>query len=113
MYGTNLELITLQCCVCKRWTALRVDNDALDSPRAWRRVRPARLRRPQRQAIFKRCGKRTVPRLLGRLCVLLETAVPERQTGLLVAARKKNRLDSGWFGNNSSRNLSRRCFVSS
>ena len=30
MYGKNLELITMQCCVCKRWVALRLDNEDLD-----------------------------------------------------------------------------------
>jgi hypothetical protein len=30
MYGENLELITMRCCVCKRWFALRVDKDDLD-----------------------------------------------------------------------------------
>ena len=30
MYGTNLQLITLQCCVCQQWVALRVDPDDLD-----------------------------------------------------------------------------------
>jgi hypothetical protein len=30
MYGQNLELITMQCCVCNRWFALRVDKDDLD-----------------------------------------------------------------------------------
>jgi hypothetical protein len=29
MYGENLELITRQCCVCRRWFALRVDKDDL------------------------------------------------------------------------------------
>jgi hypothetical protein len=27
MHGTNLELIVLRCCVCRRWVALRVDLD--------------------------------------------------------------------------------------
>lgn len=30
MYGEKLELITLQCCVCKQWIALRVDKDDVD-----------------------------------------------------------------------------------
>ncbi len=30
MHGKNLELITMQCCVCERWFALRVDRDDLD-----------------------------------------------------------------------------------
>ena len=30
MYGTNLELIVLRCCVCRRWVALRVDPDDLE-----------------------------------------------------------------------------------
>lgn len=29
MHGSNRELITVQCCVCKRWVALRVDKDDL------------------------------------------------------------------------------------
>lgn len=33
MYGEKLELITLQCCVCKQWVALRVDKDDLDRHR--------------------------------------------------------------------------------
>jgi len=27
MYGTNLQLMVLRCCVCRRWVALRVDPD--------------------------------------------------------------------------------------
>ena len=30
MFGEKLELITLRCCVCKTWHALRVDRDDLD-----------------------------------------------------------------------------------
>jgi hypothetical protein len=30
MYGENLDLITMRCCVCKTWFALRVDKDDLD-----------------------------------------------------------------------------------
>jgi hypothetical protein len=29
VYGTNLQLITKQCCVCRAWVALRVDPDDL------------------------------------------------------------------------------------
>ncbi len=29
MYGEKLELITLRCCVCKQWVALRVDPEDL------------------------------------------------------------------------------------
>ena len=29
MFGTNRELTTVQCCVCKRFIALRVDRDDL------------------------------------------------------------------------------------
>jgi hypothetical protein len=32
MYGENLDLITMRCCVCKTWLALRVDKDDLDRP---------------------------------------------------------------------------------
>ena len=27
MHGSNLQLIVLRCCVCRRWVALRVDPD--------------------------------------------------------------------------------------
>ena len=30
MYGTNLQLIVLRCCVCRKWIALRVDPDDLE-----------------------------------------------------------------------------------
>lgn len=30
VFGEKLELMTLQCCVCKQWVALRVDRDDLD-----------------------------------------------------------------------------------
>lgn len=30
MYGTNLQLVTRQCCVCQQWIALRVDPDDLE-----------------------------------------------------------------------------------
>jgi len=30
MFGEKLELITVRCCVCKTWFALRVDPDDLD-----------------------------------------------------------------------------------
>jgi hypothetical protein len=30
MYGQNLALVTMQCRVCKRWFALRIDQDDLD-----------------------------------------------------------------------------------
>ena len=30
MHGENRELITMQCCVCKRWVALRLDKEDLD-----------------------------------------------------------------------------------
>jgi hypothetical protein len=33
MHGQNLELITMQCCVCKRWFALRVDKEDLSRHR--------------------------------------------------------------------------------
>ena len=29
MFGEKLDLITLQCCVCFKWTALRVDLEDL------------------------------------------------------------------------------------
>jgi hypothetical protein len=29
MFGEQRELMTLQCCVCKKWTALRVDRGDL------------------------------------------------------------------------------------
>lgn len=29
MYGTNLQVIALRCCVCRQWVALRVDMDDL------------------------------------------------------------------------------------
>ena len=29
MYGQNLALVTMQCRLCKRWYALRVDKDDL------------------------------------------------------------------------------------
>jgi len=31
MYGTNLQLIVLRCCVCRRWFALHVDPDDLNA----------------------------------------------------------------------------------
>lgn len=31
MFGENLELITKQCCVCKKMIVLRVDRDDLDN----------------------------------------------------------------------------------
>jgi hypothetical protein len=31
MYGTNLQLVVLRCCVCRRWVALRVDPDDLNA----------------------------------------------------------------------------------
>jgi hypothetical protein len=34
MFGEKLQLITKQCCVCKKWTALRVDPDDLE--RHWK-----------------------------------------------------------------------------
>ena len=27
MFGENLQLITIQCCVCKKWVAMRVDPE--------------------------------------------------------------------------------------
>ena len=30
MHGTNLQLIVLRCCVCRKWIALRVDPDDLE-----------------------------------------------------------------------------------
>lgn len=33
MFGEKLELIAMQCCVCKKMTALRVDPDDLDRHR--------------------------------------------------------------------------------
>ena len=33
MFGEKLQLITKQCCVCKKWTALRVDPDDLERHR--------------------------------------------------------------------------------
>jgi hypothetical protein len=30
MYGTNLQVIALRCCVCRQWVALRVDPDDLE-----------------------------------------------------------------------------------
>jgi hypothetical protein len=30
VYAEKLDLITLQCCVCKKFVALRVDRDDLD-----------------------------------------------------------------------------------
>ena len=30
MLGQKLKLITLLCCVCQKWTALRVDSDDLE-----------------------------------------------------------------------------------
>jgi hypothetical protein len=30
MYGTNLQLVTKQCCVCHKWIALWVDPDDLE-----------------------------------------------------------------------------------
>ena len=29
MFGEKLRLITLQCCICRKWTALRVDPEDL------------------------------------------------------------------------------------
>ncbi|MBZ5658217.1 MAG: hypothetical protein LAO56_23395 [Acidobacteriia bacterium] len=29
MHGQNRQLITIQCCVCKTWVALRLDKDDL------------------------------------------------------------------------------------
>lgn len=31
MFGENLQLITIQCCVCKKWVAMRVDPEDLAS----------------------------------------------------------------------------------
>jgi hypothetical protein len=31
MHGTNLQLIVLRCCVCRRWVALRADIDDLNA----------------------------------------------------------------------------------
>ena len=33
MYGQNLALVTMQCRVCKRWFALRLDKDDLSRHR--------------------------------------------------------------------------------
>ncbi len=30
MFGENLKLMTLQCCTCQKWTALRVDPEDLE-----------------------------------------------------------------------------------
>ena len=30
MYGINLQVIALRCCVCRKWVALRVDPDDLE-----------------------------------------------------------------------------------
>jgi hypothetical protein len=30
MFGEKLELITMQCCVCRTWFAVSVDRDDLD-----------------------------------------------------------------------------------
>jgi hypothetical protein len=48
MYGEKLELITLQCCVCKQWVALRVDKDDLDRHRCGVFVQHAFVRRDGR-----------------------------------------------------------------
>jgi hypothetical protein len=41
MFGEKPELITKQCCVCKKMIPLRVDRDDLDSSRQARNLRPA------------------------------------------------------------------------
>jgi len=33
MFGEELKLITMQCCVCKKWTAMRVDPEDLERHR--------------------------------------------------------------------------------
>ena len=34
MFGEKLKLITMQCCVCERWTTLRVDPEHLERHRS-------------------------------------------------------------------------------
>ena len=48
MFGERLELITLQCRVCKQWVALRVDKDDLDRHRHGVFVQHAFVRRDGR-----------------------------------------------------------------
>jgi hypothetical protein len=33
MFGEKLELITMRCCTCQKWTALRLDPEDLDRHR--------------------------------------------------------------------------------
>ncbi len=48
MYGEELELITLRCCVCEQWVALRVDKDDLNRHRHGVCVQHAFVRRDGR-----------------------------------------------------------------
>lgn len=88
MFGENRKLITLRCCVCKTWVAIRVDPDDLE-----RHLRHGVF---VQDAFIDRDGtpylspsERTFPCVFGRLFVVLGSALPERQTGLLIAARKE------------------------
>ena len=63
MHGTNLKLFILQCCVCHRWIALRVDQDDLDRHYGVVYVQHAFLRRDgtadltpyERELFLSRC----------------------------------------------------------